>query len=1681
MLYDNYQKKMNKVASFLQSVRKYRVLIIAIALFLIAVVATMLSIRGIVYEKNDCPESIIYGQPLDYKAGAILTKAEYEFSVKGTEEWSNEWPLPAGEYDVRAVGKTVTGSKRYGKVHSVTVYPKEVEVGVEQSVIYGDNPNLVADLAFEDEIYCTQFIYGNLSSPSTEVTPVKEKIYIFDKYGNPVNSSYKLTVLTGEINFVKRDLTVVVADKTFIYDGTPFTSDEYEVGGGTSLAKGDSIVAKFNDSATEIGTATNTPEIEIKSADGLEVTNNYKINIISGKLTVERRPVKITTGNAKKVYDGTPLICNDYELSKDTPLLQGHTLKLAQSRGITNVGKAGNALTFKIYDNSGKDVSSYYKFNIEEGGLEITARQITVQTESGEWVYDGRAKSIVGFKIVEGSLPQGHEANVVDATSITAVGSTANVLTVRIFSYEGEELTSNFTIDYVEGTLTVTKRALKVTSGDAATLEYSGAPQSYDKISTEGLAQGHSVKATDWATITDIGEIQNSVTLGVVDASGKDVTENYEITYISNTVKVIPRELTVAAGSAEKYYDGTPLTNANGYLAEKLIAGHNIQVNCQGSQTDAGSSSNKIVGSIIITDKDGNDVSENYNVTVEDGVLTVKPRPITITAESKEKIYDGTPLTGNILYPTLVLDHYSQVTNSGSQTDAGSCTHFITSVQILTSSGEDVTKNYAITTVNGTLTVKPRPINIKTGSAEKIYDDTPLTCKTFAVSSEYSPALVLDHYVKAENAIFGSSTSAGVWNNYIDESLVLIKDGDGNEVTQNYAISCEYGTLTIKPRPITVRTGTQDWIYNGEVHSCLDYEIMYVNENSGLVEGHSIKITDFATITNHGSVENALTISIFRPSGSEVTGNYRITFENGTISIRRRTVYIETGSYEWEYDGKEHSYPYYEFVLQDLTEWEWVGLLEGHTLSIGKCVTITEIGEIANYCYDFAVTDVSGNDVSENYSIVVINYGTLSVVPRKVTVITYSYSWRYDGETHMYRAYGATFYTSGLFYTSSGWASIRDVGSVENSMTVKLTLNGVDVTHKFEITYVYGTLTVIDKDSTEIPDSEKEHGGNQGGNGGGNLGGNGGTDSEDGFDGSGNGGEGGSGTGLDKTGNIGGSGAGQGEGKEPVTVLKVKSDLSGQIYLKAKSFGDYNGKSWEEASEYTKLLQGGYGLDYLTGIALQSAGKSSAKVTIENLTADYLLPYYMALGYFDYRVQTSDTNYSGSTSSLYSLYYYLYNYVTEGLIRSNLGEYSAAELAYRQFVYANYLSVPASTKKFMQSIIKEQGFDIKDPTVVAKIAAYIQNSATYNMSYNSELDKVSDIVVSFLRDYKEGVCRHYASAATLLFRTLGIPARYTIGFVGSTSAGEWTEVTSENGHAWVEIYLNGVGWVQIEVTGSGGPAGDDGSGGGSGEGQLVITLKPADRTKQYDGNPLYPEAIEPNFELNGLLLKGYTYEVKFAGSQTNIGTGTSSIASFILRDANGKIDYSVKIKFDTGKLNVVAEQVITIHPYTLQKYYDGTPLYYGADDYYIEGMPAGFRVWFDLSDISLTDIGLINVSKLNLPVYVYDNYGLNVTRDYCVVFDSLSVLEVDKRQITVMSISESKQYDGTALSSDYCWISYGTLAQGHTMEVSVTGSITDVGEAENTISSVKIYDQNGNDVTANYEITKIYGTLAIIE
>ncbi len=98
---------------------------------------------------------------------------------------------------------------------------------------------------------------------------------------------------------------------------------------------------------------------------------------------------------------------------------------------------------------------------------------------------------------------------------------------------------------------------------------------------------------------------------------------------------------------------------------------------------------------------------------------------------------------------------------------------------------------------------------------------------------------------------------------------------------------------------------------------------------------------------------------------------------------------------------------------------------------------------------------------------------------------------------------------------------------------------------------------------------------------------------------------------------------------------------------------------------------------------------------------------------------------------------------------------------------------------------------------------------TYTLSPEAETNADLDGVENFLSVTHEGYFVQYASAVALILREAGIPARYVEGYVASDlrnigssgTAGKYAAVVLDSDeHAWVEVWFDGIGWVQYEVT-----------------------------------------------------------------------------------------------------------------------------------------------------------------------------------------------------------------------------------------------------------------------------------------
>ncbi|MBB5265136.1 transglutaminase-like putative cysteine protease [Catenibacillus scindens] len=286
-------------------------------------------------------------------------------------------------------------------------------------------------------------------------------------------------------------------------------------------------------------------------------------------------------------------------------------------------------------------------------------------------------------------------------------------------------------------------------------------------------------------------------------------------------------------------------------------------------------------------------------------------------------------------------------------------------------------------------------------------------------------------------------------------------------------------------------------------------------------------------------------------------------------------------------------------------------------------------------------------------------------------------------------------------------------------------------------------------------------------------------------------------------------------------VVSVDQNPTSNMYIKAYVGDRYLNSRWESETggEYSQFISenqiDGQEENYLKGLPytlLENFG--TAHITIEKraVFGSYVfMPYGAAIDsgsgwvndlYIQGMDNVSDFDYAPMIYPLAGDFEDLQIYAA-----SYIEQYPAIgelESAYQTFVKEHYVQVPQGTKEMLDQFT--QG--VVPGTTQEKIAYVRQllgQTCTYSLT-PGDLPEGYDYTEYFLMENRRGYCMHFATAATLLLRNMGVPARYVEGYIlvpGNFSpddSGFVATVYDHQAHAWTEVYLDQVGWVPVEVT-----------------------------------------------------------------------------------------------------------------------------------------------------------------------------------------------------------------------------------------------------------------------------------------
>jgi len=152
--------------------------------------------------------------------------------------------------------------------------------------------------------------------------------------------------------------------------------------------------------------------------------------------------------------------------------------------------------------------------------------------------------------------------------------------------------------------------------------------------------------------------------------------------------------------------------------------------------------------------------------------------------------------------------------------------------------------------------------------------------------------------------------------------------------------------------------------------------------------------------------------------------------------------------------------------------------------------------------------------------------------------------------------------------------------------------------------------------------------------------------------------------------------------------------------------------------------------------------------------------------------------------------------------RVTVAELSAASTDYPPEIATTYLQLPAELPVRVARLAQELTANAPSPYHAAlRVQDFLRASYEYDLNAPA-VPANRDAVDIFLFDQPQGYCSHFASAMTVLLRSVGVPARVVAGY----AMGDYDfnrgmyRVPVSAAHAWVEVYFPGYGWVEFEPT-----------------------------------------------------------------------------------------------------------------------------------------------------------------------------------------------------------------------------------------------------------------------------------------
>ncbi|WEK19646.1 MAG: MBG domain-containing protein [Candidatus Pedobacter colombiensis] len=444
-------------------------------------------------------------------------------------------------------------------------------------------------------------------------------------------------------------------------------------------------------------------------------------------------------------------------------------------------------------------------------------------------------------------------------------------------------VSSNYTISYIPGNLSITAAPLTITADNQTKVYGAAVPiltASYSAFVNGDTQASLITQPILTTTATSASSVAGSPY--TITASGA-VSSNYAISYIPGNLSITAAPLTIRADNQTKVYGASMPTLtasyngfANGDTRASLIT--------QPTLSTTATAASPVAGSPYLIIASGA-ASNNYTISYVPGALSVTAAPLTIKADNQTKVYGANVPTLTASYSGFINGdtQASLITQPILTTTATSASSVAASPYTITANGA-VSSNYTISYAPGVLSVTAAPLTITVDNQTKEYGAAvpTLTASYSAFVNGDTQASLTTQPILTTTATSASSVAGSPYT--------ITASG---AVSSNYAISYAPGALSVTAAPLTIKADNQTKVYGAAVPTL-------TASYSGFVNGDTqASLTTQPTLSTTATIVSSVASSPYTITASgAVSSNYTISYAPGALSVTAAPLTITADNQE---------------------------------------------------------------------------------------------------------------------------------------------------------------------------------------------------------------------------------------------------------------------------------------------------------------------------------------------------------------------------------------------------------------------------------------------------------------------------------------------------------------------------------------------------------------------------------------------------------------------------------------------------------------------------------------------------------------------------------------------------------------------------------------------------------------